>query len=661
MSVIVNVIGADLGSDEFLCAQKLKDILDTTLPKSATGSITLHANAQMIGQDVKDIDLMMMGSIQNYSVRLTFTDRNDGQIKNDFVQIRSFCTAIEIKSHDIDGIVLQGTEFYVKYGRGLHSVTSQSNKQKIAIHNFFLYSIGMSPYVTNVIWFTGITEADVHGLLSLANGEIPSNILGGVYSAENIFQLLVMENQPYSYYDASKRSNTYFFDSNNRIPVDTLETVFEQLAKAKNSMGELTRKRIEQITTKAITNQLSTVCDSNMTILRGRAGTGKTVGLIQNAIKMVDEFNARVLILTYNRALVSDIKRLFALADLPDMFQEACVTISTMQSFFYRLISLSLYRGELRGGEFLKNYVSYLTEMTEYLRIEGNGKATLRELLGKDYYIDWDYCFVDEAQDWTREERDLLLAIFPGPNIMIADGGLQYVRMVENCDWNIVENRKPVKLKYCLRQKSNIVRFINHYLEKIDVPEQKINFSDKVPGGKIVIHQGTDIDYPYLKQELSTLKKAGNIPYDMLILAPYTMVEKNPRRFILKEEFEHNDLLIWDGTNEEVRQNYSTMGDEIRVLQYESARGLEAWTVVCLELDTFLEERMASYDEEPRKNALLLESSAERRKKYLLNWLLIPWTRAIDTLIITIKNPESNIAKTLCTLAHEHPDYIRIQ
>lgn len=67
-------------------------------------------------------------------------------------------------------------------------------------------------------------------------------------------------------------------------------------------------------------------------IYRGRAGTGKTVGLIRTAIHLVDEGQARVLMLTYNKALVSDIRRLFALAELPDMFEANCLHINTMHS-----------------------------------------------------------------------------------------------------------------------------------------------------------------------------------------------------------------------------------------------------------------------------------------------------------------------------------------
>ena len=50
----------------------------------------------------------------------------------------------------------------------------------------------------------------------------------------------------------------------------------------------------------------------------------------------------------------------------------------------------------------------------------------------------------------------------------------------------------------------------------------------------------------------------------------------------------------------------------------------------------------------------------EKRIKYLMNWALIPLTRAIDSLIITLKNPESDISKGLLEVAEKCMDYVEI-
>ena len=66
------------------------------------------------------------------------------------------------------------------------------------------------------------------------------------------------------------------------------------------------------------------------------------------------------------------------------------------------------------------------------------------------------------------------------------------------------------------------------------------------------------------------------------------------------------------------------------------------------------------YNPEERNNGLLLERPTDRKNKYILNWALLPMTRAIDTLVITIKNQHSLIGNILERLARQFPDYITI-
>ena len=90
MSVNVIVYGADRTSDEYAAALKLKQIIQDTLPDSAIGEIVLFASATLMGQAVKDIDLLMIGQVQNYSVDAEFYTDTRGQVR-DKVAISSFC------------------------------------------------------------------------------------------------------------------------------------------------------------------------------------------------------------------------------------------------------------------------------------------------------------------------------------------------------------------------------------------------------------------------------------------------------------------------------------------------------------------------------------------------------------------------------------------
>ena len=651
MSVSVQVFGSKPDSEEYQCALILKEKLMKAFPNNVVGEIYIQANATLFGQTVKDVDIIMMGVLDNYSLPLKYVDIN-GDFTNGNVEINSFCTVIEVKSHDINGVFRKGTEFYVKYRDGAHCVTTQSNEQKISAQRFFTHTLKQSPFITNLIWFTGLTPDDLEELLKLDNKPMLTNAMAKDFSIDELMQLLVWQKTPTCY-----RGKYRFASNGYNCSPETLFTQFQLFGKEKTHMGELTRKRIEQLTAKTIGGAYPDKKD--MSIFRGRAGTGKTVALINTAIHIVDQENARVIILTYNKALVSDIKRIFALADLPDLFQESCVAIYTMHSFFFLIISKGMYDGRLDGDDFLENYNHYLNELYDFLQQGNDSIECLKEILSNDYRLNWDYCFIDEAQDWSKLERDLIVLIFGYQNLIVADGGQQFVRGLQGCDWNVTPNRNNIKLKYCLRQKNNLIKFVNCFSNAFAKLDSSIQSSDKMPGGRVIIYDSLSHFWEDSQQIVGELKQAGNIMYDLLFLVPSAFVDKESRHFKYIEDFEEHDIFVWDGTNEVTRSAYPIYGDEARVLQYDSSRGLEAWTVICMGFDTFLKEKLVHYVEDDNSvSALFLESAEEKRMKYLLNWALIPLTRAIDTCVIILDDNASKIAEILKHLANDNPDYI---
>lgn len=651
MSVNIMVYGADQSSDEYIAALKLKQIIQDSLPGSAIGEIVLFASATLMGQAVKDVDLLMIGEVQNYSVNAEFHTDAEGLVK-DYVAISSFCTTIEVKRHDISGIFVNGTDFYVKYGTRNHCVTTQSNKQKISAMQFFERTLMVSPYVTNVIWFTQATPSDIKKLLTNNGRTMPSNVLGSDFNFKEMMQLLIWQNPP------RKRWNNYIFDSSyNSSSLQSIQNALSLFSRTKAHMGEMTRRRIEQLTNKAFQANALVDTQGKVSIYRGRAGTGKTVGLIQTAIYLVDEEQARVLMLTYNKALVSDIRRLFALAELPDMFETNCLHINTMHSYFFQLTNAVLFNGQMNGNKFLDKYDSILKELLSFM-CDDDAVEMVKEICASDSILDWDYVLIDEAQDWSNLERDIILKLFEKGKIIVADGGQQFVRRINVCDWSIVRDRNNVKLKYCLRQKENLVAFVNAYSQKLDILGSKVLTKNNMPGGKVIITTDDNL-FSVHHQEMQRLSAAGNIAYDMLYLVPHALVKRNygDTSFALKSKFEQNGIFVWDGTAANNRDGYSIDAEEVRLLQYDSARGLEGWTVVCMDFDVFLEEKSTEY-QDGAVDALMLESPKERKKKHLYNWAMIPLTRAINTIIITIKDPTSETARLLKEISEEHPDFV---
>ena len=651
MSVLVSVIGSDKKSDEYQAALKLKNIIQKSIPQNVIGEIVLYSSANLVGQTVKDVDLIMLGILQNYDLNLEFVNQENQYVKES-VSIKSFCTTIEVKSHSIDGISRIGTDFYVDYSKGKHCVTEQSNKQKLSAMNFFQKTLSFTPFVTNLIWFTEITRLDLNDLLKVDSREMPANVLARDFKFSDVMQLLVWQKNPY----ISRKK--YVFDSNyENCSVSDIQKALDLFSRVKETMGEQTRQKIEMISRKGLSVDSLIPQDGKMPICRGRAGTGKTIALIQTAIKLVDEEYARVLMLTYNKALVSDVRRLFALSELPDLFNESCVHIATMHSFFYRIINYCMYSGKLSGETFISKYENYLLELLEFIGDDEDGIQCIKDIAQKDNYLNWDYVLIDEAQDWTKEEQKLLTLLFDNDHIIVADGGKQFVRSVDVCDWSIIKNKENIKLKYCLRQKNNIIKFINRFFEEYSGVDKGIISSEKLLGGKVIIINNADKEFDCYKEEIQKLKEVGNIAYDMLFLVPHEMVNREKEKsFLLTDMFEDHGLYLWDGTNAETREDYTVQADEVRVLQYDSARGLEGWCVCCLKLDKMVNEKRNEFT--GKSNPLFLKSIEDSINEYIDNWLMIAMTRAIDTLIISIEDAMSKEGRILKKLSNDYPDYI---
>ena len=248
--------------------------------------------------------------------------------------------------------------------------------------------------------------------------------------------------------------------------------------------------------------------------------------------------------LTFNKALVSDIRRLFALAELPDMFEEKCLHITTLHAYFYRLANDVLYNGKMPSSKFLENYDSILKELLFFMQ-DDESISLIKETCLSDANLDWDYVLIDEAQDWNSAEQDIVLKLFDNGRIIIADGGQQFVRRINHCDWSAVRERNNIKLKYCLRQKENLIGFINSYTQKLQILGSKVLSKNNMPGGKVIITSYANL-FNIHTSELHRLSAAGNIAYDMLYLVPHALVKKQSGecQFAFKTQFEQNGIFF---------------------------------------------------------------------------------------------------------------------
>ena len=72
-------------------------------------------------------------------------------------------------------------------------------------------------------------------------------------------------------------------------------------------------------------------------IISGKPGTGKTIKLIRIGFDLVNNRGAKCLLLTYNKALVSDIKRTIHFATFNESVRDKQFNIQTSHKFFYHL------------------------------------------------------------------------------------------------------------------------------------------------------------------------------------------------------------------------------------------------------------------------------------------------------------------------------------
>jgi len=647
-------------------AERFKTEFDLNY-KQAQGEVMILSNLTLFGQEVKDIDILIVGFLNNFKLKVECKSKNPiGEISNTSeknIDVNSFCYIVELKDHPIDRVQTNGLNLQVSYKDGWHDVTTQSEKQKYSLVNYFTDNLGFKPYICNFIWMRSINSTDYDRLIHLKE----TNVFSSEFTFEDLIQKSTYQLLPYQPINSTTSfinciSNEYKqdFDRNKILDVFSL---FEEVRK---TCGSLTRQKIELLSKKIIEEQkyIDKIGDK-LTILAGRAGTGKTVKLLQIAVELATKEDVRCLILTFNHALVSDIRRLIALSGIGDSIDSSTVQINTLHSYFIGLLNgFGVINGGITENNFIAEYANKIEELTQYLQENIFTQDDIIQFLQKNYEINgWDYILIDEAQDWSENEKNILFRIYGKEHIIVADGVDQFMRSGEKQNWarGLKQNTDFYKKteEKGLRQKYNLVNFVNQFAAECNL-SWKVEPNSFFVGGRVIIYckqYTTDFHNQLYKQ----CKDNGNAAYDMLFLVPPQLVESDAdgknKRFSRFETFRNNGICLFDGTNSNLKTKYPVNINECRLFQYDSCRGLEAWTVVCLQFDELIKYKLQTWKDDG-KEPLGLSSPEERRNNFVKLWSLMPLTRAIDTLVITIKDKESDTANLLKKLAEVNSDII---
>lgn len=642
---MIKIHGTANGSEQ-RAAIKLTEMAILAMPEIVESTqiiLELFPSLQCYGQNPQDIDLLVFFADYRADSKLIRTKSG--------VRIHSFCAVVEVKGHSPEDVRFEGNRCFVRYHQKEHDVSSQSEGQKYSVKNYIerngkKFGVTTSPWLINQIWLTNVPGKMIPS--------VASNLLGQDVSWAGFTENLALSP------NSSDGLQTF-------SRLSWLRNVSEIFSK-KLQPSKIDRKRLEAITKSVLDGQkYADKLGQQLLIYRGRGGTGKTVRLIRTAYQAYDERGLRVLILTYNKALVADIRRMFALAGVSDVVGDRSVAIKTIHAFMHQwLMALEIITGTQR--DFLQRYVAFQREALDLLKSGAlNPDDVERARTAASRHLTWDLILIDECQDWPVTERDLLYRLYGHERFVIADGVDQFVRGVERIDWREnAEQSQVVSLRKSLRLKASLCQVVGHFAESVGLDDWNLEPLPESHGGKVVVITGDALSEAFHRKLAATAKSDGNRPIDILLCVPPSWVSDDGvgefgnkrRKSVVAERLASWGYDVWDAVDPELRDEYPTSLDQYRVVQYESCRGLEGWVTVCFGLDEFFEFKRSNAEiaESARQDLYFEENVAVL--EYAKRWLMIPLTRAIDTLVIHISDPSSYLGEVLKDLQTRHPEHI---
>ncbi len=404
--------------------------------------------------------------------------------------------------------------------------------------------------------------------------------------------------------------------------------------------ARLDRARVEQLTRTRIQENTQYIekLGQQLLLFKGQAGTGKTTRLLSLARK-IDELGQSASLLTFNLALACDVRRLL------DVYRSSTgqfpLEVGTISAILYQAAEALASEGERKEMEEARHAsyeeVEALTARILRAAMDGPDRSEWRELLMEIFpVLNADFLLVDEGQDWSELEVDFLRWMAGGfERIVVAQGPDQKTRRYSPL-WDDLaprSRRQVVPLQVNLRQKSALHAF-NRALSRL-IGEDWTDAAAMPDTGQIRFVPDSEVeDSAFWK---SLLAEPGLSAVDVLVAEPN---HRSIRR--TKEVLEAARLPSWV-FQEEKRTGRDALPGEVRILPYESMRGLESWICILRAVDLqsgILGTRIRAAPQE------LIFSDADVDREILRN-LRIASTRPIDTLVITYRNPDHRIVQAL--------------
>lgn len=573
---------------------------------------------------------LKIDSVTKNTETKTFKSKKD-------VWFNSSLFILELKKHNTtESISIRNGNLFVKQTDGLKDASDQSFNQVHPLKNFLaeklIISGGEVPRITNLIWLYKWGDNKPEGY------EDVENLILGKINFDRLLEQLCRLNAPVEY---SNNPGNYNYGSINESIRLKMSNFLEDRRKEKAiGIGLISRNKLNNIIRKDIDVEHSSYFKNvgeKLIILKGKPGTGKTIHLA-NLAYHAKELEYTPLILTFNRALSQDIDRLMEYSGFGGLIQ-----INTLHQFFLKILKNNGLIDEVTSEIFENNnYVDLLADLMELIK-DSKSELEIRKELG----IDFDLIFVDEAQDCDEIERDLIFKIFGITNCVISIGNRQIVRKKKTeIRWALgttKNERQVVNLKISHRNKKDLTDWHNtfsnyHYKQR----PWELKENRNLHGGKLILLKTNEYSKALHIQLDKNLIKNENSKYDLMFLTPNKTTNINYSSEIC-ERLDGWNFNYFNNNDKENKTKKFPI-DAYRILNYQSCRGLEAWTIVLWNLDTIIQNIKANYVKD------FPESTESEITEHVNNWLLMIFTRAIDTLVITFKNYESEEYKMILSL-----------
>ncbi|MDA7827940.1 hypothetical protein N9A67_06920, partial [Rhodobacteraceae bacterium] len=674
-------------TSESVNAERLKRSLETSAPGLGDRNVRLAIIPQVFANG-REIDCVLVFEDKRAAKEMFCTTKG--------VLVQSFVACVEIKNHSPDDVRLHGTHLEVRYDDGWHNATSQADAQVWALKKFQQFPYARKArrnktYVQSVLWLPRVPS---DALPKLSNGRL------GIFCADLTWARLI---DGFEVNPAHDKVQTL-------VPAcqDSKYHSYESLVKALTNRVEPTRLdllRVNALTQKRFDADKQAYIrkmGSGLLIFRGRAGTGKTFALIQLAIHLARQ-GERTRIVTYNHGLISDIARFMTI--IRDLHKDISPVpkVETRWMLMHELFVLAF--GEDAVSRVCKLYVELEEREALFLRALRHPSTFLNETVPccankvagmkchcnqdqsksatwsdisvyqEKFPPPYDYVLVDEGQDWTTDHRDLMFNVFGPGRVIVADGVDQFVAR-SRCDWDRrdISKNKIITLGTSRRTKAATCDTINDVARALEVPDWDVEPDQTLAGGRITVLVEPQ---PYLAitraldllgDDLMTQPEMR--PVDGLMCLPPKDATPGTNYCNLFEQAQeklHGDY--WRGYDWETRKNreYPSRQSSLRAVLYQSCRGMEGWTTLCMGLDQFYDHVTAKpdIDIDGLRNHLIAdlgllfseeafeEKLAAERRVYALNWLMIPLTRSMDHLIIHLTDSESVLGRVLQGVDHD--------